>query len=296
MELTDTDLPSVFRDADRAAKQAQRGTLRWTLVRLTGAVAAAIGGAISLALFGKEWAGAISALGFGAALVAEFVLLQSGYERSWYQSRASAESLKTIAWRYAVAADPFPASLPPAKTDQLLANRIRDVLRATGTAGGVNASADLLPPQLIKVRRSSFEERRHVYLRDRLQNQLAWYSRESDRNRRRSAYFRAGLVMGEVVAVVFSVLRFSGVIKVDLAGIFAAMVAAAASWLAVRQFESLATAYALAGQELTTLQVLIGATEEPRWSQVVADAEEAISREHTTWQASRRVVPHQRSA
>lgn len=55
-----------------------------------------------------------------------------------------------------------------------------------------------------------------------------------------------------------------------------------------KQHRALAQAYAVASQELASItsQLNRGITEQ-EWPQFVIDAEEAISREHTTWLASR---------
>jgi len=66
-----------------------------------------------------------------------------------------------------------------------------------------------------------------------------------------------------------------------------ALVGAGAAWVQTKQHQNLASAYEVASQELA----VIGAhgdwaSEEPAWAHFVDQAEEAISREHTTWRAS----------
>ena len=68
----------------------------------------------------------------------------------------------------------------------------------------------------------------------------------------------------------------------------AAAAAAAAAWTQMRQHRTLAAAYGLAAQELTLSRPLLEhVDDEAEWSRAVADAEDAISREHTTWLARR---------
>jgi hypothetical protein len=74
----------------------------------------------------------------------------------------------------------------------------------------------------------------------------------------------------------------------SLLGVAAAASASAAAWLQTRQHENLTTAYSVACQELASVRSLIEQNrDEATWAQFVEDAEEAISREHTMWRASR---------
>ena len=67
----------------------------------------------------------------------------------------------------------------------------------------------------------------------------------------------------------------------------AAGIGAGAAWLALKQHTVLRSAYALTAAELEKQIATLTAAEDANWSESVADAEEAISREHTMWLASR---------
>ena len=77
----------------------------------------------------------------------------------------------------------------------------------------------------------------------------------------------------------------------DFAGIIAAMVASGAAWLALKQYSQLTSAYRVAAGELAIQADVLNTVNEAEWPQAVADAEEAISREHTMWLASRGEEP-----
>ncbi|WP_460702728.1 SLATT domain-containing protein [Luteococcus sediminum] len=97
----------------------------------------------------------------------------------------------------------------------------------------------------------------------------------------------SGLVSAEVIALVLAALRVFGGWDVDLAGLMAAIIAAGGAWVAVKQFSPLAAAYSMAAMELTIQADKLRTIPEHDWPLVAADAEEAISREHTMWLASR---------
>jgi hypothetical protein len=90
-----------------------------------------------------------------------------------------------------------------------------------------------------------------------------------------------------VVGIVLASLQLAGRLKIDLAGIFAALVASGAAWLLLKQHAQLAAAYQAASVDLALQQDLLLATTEPDWAEAVSAAEKAISREHTMWLASR---------
>lgn len=73
----------------------------------------------------------------------------------------------------------------------------------------------------------------------------------------------------------------------DLAGLMAAIIAAGGAWVGVKQFAPLAAAYSIAAMELAIQADKLKNIPESDWPVVAADAEEAISREHTMWIASR---------
>ena len=79
--------------------------------------------------------------------------------------------------------------------------------------------------------------------------------------------------------------------RVSWGAIFAgAMVAAMTAWLQTKQHRTLATAYTVTALELASVRSrIVHQASEEDWATFVSDAEEAFSREHTLWKASRGV-------
>lgn len=285
--MTDEDLPDCYQEADRASLEGQKRTLRYTALRLGGSLLAALGGAGSFSAGEADLAAILILVGFLLAAAADVALWAQGPERLWYQGRALAESAKTLAWRYAVAADPFPADLPEAAARDLLRDRVRDIWRQVPAGLVEMGSGPMVTPGMTQLREASFEERRAAYVSGRTQEQADWYRRKARFNVRRTQAARFGLLVLEVLAVFFAVLRLLGGWSFDTAGFLGALIAAVTAWMAVKQFGTLASAYAVAAQELTLQADRLGETGEAEWALTAADAEEAISREHTMWLASR---------
>jgi len=138
-----------------------------------------------------------------------------------------------------------------------------------------------------EIRHSDLDTRKAVYLRDRTEAQRDWYTRKAKANKKASAFWRALLLIAESVALALAAGRLFGGWTIDIAGILAAMIGAGAAWLALKQHTTLRTAYALTATELEKQIGALKAADIDEWPQSVADAEEAISREHTMWLASR---------
>ncbi len=285
--LTDADLPGFWCDADAASLAGQRLTLRFALARLGGTVLAAFGGALSVGVGRMDVAAVVVFVGFAMALGAEITSWAFRPEVAWYEGRALAESAKTLAWRYAICADPFPRDMPAQRARALLSVRLGEVARETGAQVVVGAANVTTTAAMDALRREPFVTRRAAYVAGRTLEQQRWYARKARINGRLSTTWRAALVLAEVSALVMAALRVFVGWEVDMAGLMAAIIAGGAAWVAVKQFGPLASAYTVAARELALQADRLRDVDEAVWATTVADAEGAISREHTLWLASR---------
>lgn len=285
--LTEADLPGFWRDADAASKSGQRWTLRYERLRLGGSILAALGAVFSLRAGHLDLAALVILLGFMVALIAELAAWAQRPAERWYDGRALAESAKTLAWRYAVGADPFPAALEQSAAQDLLRERLAKIAGEASERITITTTESLVTPGMLALREAPFEERREAYVKGRTEDQQRWYATKAEGNRKRATGWRIALVSAEVVALVLASLRVFGGWDVDLAGLMAALIAAGAAWVAVKQFSPLWAAYSMAAMELAIQADKLKTIPESDWPLVAADAEEAISREHTMWLASR---------
>ncbi|MEU5178515.1 DUF4231 domain-containing protein [Streptomyces longwoodensis] len=287
--LGDADLPPLFRTADSASLRGQGLYIRATKLRLGLAVAAAALAATTIKP-GETWdlAASLVALGFLATLVLEIWLLGRNPERDWYDGRALAESVKTLSWRYSVAAAPFSRGLTDAEAEQRFVTEVEKLI-GDAPADSVIVSAPVqVTPRMQGARSADLVARRSLYLEHRIENQLAWYSSKATSNSKRARGWRLTLIVIEGVGAVAAVLKAGGIVSFDLPGIMAALLGAGSAWFAVRQYEALARAYAFAAKDLSTVHTrLCRIDDEAEWAREAGDAEEAISREHTMWRASR---------
>ncbi len=286
--LTDHDLPGLFQGADAASLRGQRRHVRAVQLRLTFAIAAAATGVATW----RVGATAVDLMSIGTvvALVivvsVEFYLKSVRPEETWYDGRALAESAKSLSWRYAVAAAPFARVVADARAAYV--DGLTMLLHDAPPTSIRPTSAPAVTESMQALRDSPLEVRREVYLRDRVEDQRAWYSGKAERNETLAYRWGLALLTVEIAGIPAALARAVGLVNFDLAGVVAAFIGAGAAWLAVRQYGTNARAYTYAAHELSIVyQRLLAVTDEAAWAAEVADAEEAISREHTMWRASR---------
>jgi hypothetical protein len=283
------DLPALYRSADRESERAQRSYLRSLRVRLGALLVAAFGGALTLTTPGGfQVGGGLAFLAFACALGAELFLATTSPLTTWYEGRAAAESAKTLAWRYMVRGEPFEVDTPDvdkqflAQTYSLLQD-LQSIALGTAEPG-----AHQITDKMRRVRALDFNERRQVYLVDRIADQQRWYSQKARWNARRARVWVLISIVLEIAGLIGGALKAFGWISFDLLGFLAASAGVVVAWIEAKQHRNLATAYGIASQELASIaSELPTVNSEERWAAFVSQAEEAISREHTLWRASR---------
>lgn len=294
------DFPALYRSADRASLAAQRRFLVALRVRLVGLLLAAVGGAITWAAGRVELGGMLALLAFLLALGAELYNAVLRPDRSWYEGRAAAESVKTLTWRYVVKGESFEDAVA-LQTDRTFVQELREVLQDLDDLelSTNDETESQITQKMRSLRTQDFTARRELYLNGRLRDQQGWYSRKARWNDKRRRMWLLSSIVVELAGVVVGAARAFGVLDVDLLGVLAAIAAIITAWVQAKQHETLATAYGVTAQELASVASEAEAlTDEGSWARFVDEAEEAISREHTLWRASRglRIRPVRRGA
>jgi SMODS and SLOG-associating 2TM effector domain 3/SMODS and SLOG-associating 2TM effector domain 1 len=283
------DFPALFRSADRESQRAQRSYLTSLRVRLSSLVVAAFGGALTLTTAGGfQIGGGLAFLAFACALGAELFLATTSPLTTWYEGRAAAESAKTLAWRYMVRAEPF--EVDDVDVDKQFHAQTYSLLQdlRSISLGIEEPAAQQITDKMRQVRALDFNQRRQVYLADRIADQQRWYSEKARWNDRRARGWVLVSIVLEIAGLIGGALKAFGWINFDLLGFLAAAAGGVMAWIEAKQHRNLATAYGIASQELASIaSELPTLNSEERWAAFVAQAEEAISREHTLWRASR---------
>jgi hypothetical protein len=288
-ELAGPGFPALFWAADASAIIGQRRLLVATALRLIALLAAAVLGAFSLNISRIDVAAVGAAAGLGVALVIEVYLLTDRPDRKWYESRAAAESAKTLAWRYAVAGQPFGRGEKDERgTEALLLSRFSTIVGhmrsfVPDEIGGWVQITEAMR----QMRARSLDERKRAYRLGRIEDQNRWHMRRAKEHERSVARWSVLLTSMEALGLIAAVFNAVGIIGIDLPGIAGAVAAVGVAWLQTRQHQQLATAYAIAAQELADVASRLDWPEtEAEWAHFVDEAEEAISRESMLWWGS----------
>jgi conflict system pore-forming effector with SLATT domain/uncharacterized protein DUF4231 len=277
-------LPAIVTASDSASVRAQRRYLALTGVSLVLLVIASVFGIVH-----GHWAGWVSAAAFAVALVVTALDRTRAARREWYDARAAAESGKSLVFRYAVGGDPLGvgvANAPEAlrrRLDELRAELDKLGADVRGAAPGDMTALDAL-------RASQREVRAEAYREQRLVDQRDWYRRRARERRAGARWWLVAIVALQALGIAGAVLKGIGATEIDWLALCATAAASCAAWVAMRDYEVIARSYDFAAHDLTDALERIerDSGDEGTWSRFVADAEAAISREHTMWLARRR--------
>lgn len=295
-------LPDLVWAADDISVEGQQETVRLSARQLVLLTAACLFSSFDADVGGVDWPKWLAAVLFALTALVTVATNRRNPQDRWYEGRAVAESVKTLAWKYAVRAEPFaprrpgPHATGPYATDPeaLYQVHLAGVLQGFARGSAFPAGADGgITPGMRWLRSASVGVRRDMYLRERVQAQHDWYT---ERALRCLAFGR----LAGGIAVALPALGMCGAVSVaigwlsiDALGLVSAVTASVAAWAQLRQYRPLATAYRLAADELELIRVQLvqvdvdASDAEEAWSRLAREVEETVSREHKTWQARR---------
>lgn len=286
--LRTEDLPGLFQAADQAAVGGQRSYLRSYGLRLVLAVVAAVCAALSLRVGAHrtDLAAIGTALAFVCILTLDIGLLSARPNRTWHEGRALAEAAKTLAWKYAICGAPFDHALTESAADARLIERTWHLQHSFPEVHLEPTTGATITDRMRELRGSAFAQRKQAYLEHRIYDQQRWYAAKSKTHRRRGNQLRTVALILEIAGISAALAKAFNTIDFDLAGVVAAAIAGIAAWSSARQDERVAAAYATTSNELALIAETIRNAGEDDWADAIADAEEAINREHALWRAS----------
>jgi hypothetical protein len=258
---------------------------RWTLILLfLGALLAAF---TILCEQAKVLMAFLSAVVIVVSIILNSIMNTRNPERIWYGARAVAESVKTLAWRYMAGAEPFPLTKPLREVEHEFADRLRKILDERKQLAFALASGQLSDSHITERMRSErgrpFQDRKTLYIDDRVLNQRDWYADKANVNRKRSQIYFAFTTVSQILAVIFAlVLVAHPGARINAACLFTTLASALIAWMQLKQFSALAQSYAVTAIELGLIyEEGRHLANDDELAEFVADAENAISREHT---------------
>jgi hypothetical protein len=293
--MRESDYPWLHAASNMASSSAQRSYFRSLRIQLTVFALVSLVG-VMLSLLDppqKRFAyGSIAVLLIVGMVFAGYIREQR-VDKRWFNARAIAESVKTASWRFMMQAPPF-------QTDQdveAVFVRELDTIRKARTGleqylitHSTNAPA--VTSYMRELRSSTLDKRKETYIRERLDDQIEWYSRKSRENGQTGRLWFWSLTGLQLVAAITAgVAAARGAFGLNWVSVGMTIAAAITGWSQAKRYDELAISYAVAAQELIQIKSLVApVSEEEAFRELVDQGEEAISREHTMW-CARRSIP-----
>jgi hypothetical protein len=293
-QIDNDDFPALFCVADSASIKAQKNYLRLFKLDVSLLVLGAILSSISFSsISNKEVLLFFGGTAFIGSLIVTILIKSFQYEKIWYGGRAVAESVKTIAWRYMVCAEPFLVDLDSRQVDEMFLSNLRAIISEkkhllSGVAEETNAQPQITS-RMRDIRKQNLNKRKEIYVKQRVLDQRKWYSKKAGINKKSEDRWFVAVMLFQLSAGVsaFWLLKHPDFL-VNLTSVFSAIAMAFLSWLQVKRHQEQSQSYNVAAQELASIESLsLHVGNEAELSVFVSDSENAISREHTLWIARR---------
>lgn len=215
------------------------------------------------------------------------------FEQKWYKYRAVTESIKTTTWKFAMKAEPFngPEDANDAKQYvEYLKNIIRDSKYAIKTETLKNLGGDNFSVCLKNIREMSYEQRRDLYVEQRIEDQRTWYARKSISNKQLGRVWAVAILICYVLSLAMTIYLAKDPSQATSlpTELVTTIISALIGWVQIKKYNELSASYALTAYEIGLIkEQSYYISGENEFLDFIRDAETAFSREHTQWQARR---------
>jgi hypothetical protein len=286
-----TEYPALFQESDSLAKDAQRNHLG--LLRTKVALLILVG-----VIAGITWDQGFVLRITGGILLTSFLVLsialtaiahEKRFEETWFGARALAESIKAETWNFTMRMKPYDDLLKENDAENLFLEKLREILREHHTVFSTLQphlhDGEQITSSMKQVRNEVFDDRKEIYIQNRIHDQMVWYSSKSSLNKKRASEWLIITWSFEILAVAFAVL--STLIPIAIVSPVAIVLSGSAgvlTWLNARSYTEAAQSYGLVGQDLDILQEEAKrASSIGEFGKVVSEVENAINQEHRIW-------------
>lgn len=280
------DLPALHKSASALSDRSQKTFFTVLGANLSLLVFAAL---LSSMNSSDHRVAIVQTLAISSALLCSIFLATFRPEKVWYTARAIAESVKTLAWKFAMKSEPFDGADEQARNEFL--QRLRTLAMQNATVlrhATSHLEAEHVTQAMIRVRQHDFVTRRQHYRDFRIADQLSWYANKSATNDRAARLSFGLLILLNAIGVVLAIAKVSDPKSSYWIDLFITSAAGILTWMQAKRYSELSGSYALAATEIGLIRDQLPSIEgEAAFSVFVSDSEMAFSREHTQWIARR---------
>lgn len=208
------------------------------------------------------------------------------FMQGWQNTRFIAESVLTNAWMFCFKIGIYNTDEKKAKS--LFIDTTDDIKNKVDLKN-VYAYYDTDLPQVADWMEEAFNknvpDKKEFYIRYRLNDQIGWYTRKAQFNRRQSErwFILSGLLM--IFSILLAILTLIRIVpQYAFLAFFATIISTIQTWKQTKRFDELKITYAVAANELRSLKAKFELeNDEQDILRFVEEAEKSISREHKLW-------------
>ena len=293
--MTRSDYPCLFQSSDSASLIEQKSYINLCRIDFSLIVLAAFFSGFSLnpSLKILKWCALFALISLILSFCLKLIIKIGKWDKKWFDTRAVAESVKTVTWRYIMGVEPYENSLSAEDLDRKFVNKLDEILRSASKASGSLAknvgSEQQISNRMREVRQMNIEERKTIYLQQRIKDQKDWYSKKAKYNSGKETMWFWVTIIVELLAILTAIYMFNTLNSTfNPIGTFTTLVVVFTAWNQTKKYGELSQSYTIAAQELISIESLaVHIKNEEKLSDYVRDTENAISREHTMWCAKR---------
>ena len=171
--MTRSDYPCLFQSSDSASLIEQKSYINLCRIDFSLIVLAAFFSGFSLnpSLEILKWCAFFALISLILSFCLKLIIKIGKWDKKWFDTRAVAESVKTVTWRYIMGVEPYENSLSAEDLDRKFVNKLDEILKSASKASGSLAknvgSGQQISNRMREVRQMNIEERKTIYLQQR---------------------------------------------------------------------------------------------------------------------------------
>jgi hypothetical protein len=287
--------PSLFQSSDSASLIEQKSYINLCRIDFALIVLAAFfsGFSLNTSLNIFKWCALFALISLILSFCLKLIIKVGKWDKKWFDTRAVAESIKTVTWRYIMGVEPYENSLSAEDADRKFVDKLGEILKSVSKASGSLAknvgSGQQITNRMREVRQMNIEERKTIYLQQRIKDQKDWYSKKAKYNSDKETMWFWVTIIVELLAIFAAIYILNTLYSTfNPIGTFTTLVVVFTAFNQTKKHGELSQSYAIAAQELSSIESLaVHIKNEESLSDYVRDTENAISKEHTMWCAKR---------
>ncbi|MEX0313858.1 MAG: DUF4231 domain-containing protein [Allomuricauda sp.] len=281
------EYPALYRAADDASMSSQKNYLIGFKFYLWLSIFAAL---LTSYIRESKEAGILAAILFLAILFLTVYQAFKRFDKTWYNGRAVAESVKTRTWRFIMRSEPYFNTTNISVVKREFCSDLNDILSQNQALGGSlthpSMTEETISLSMLEIRRYSFQDRLKYYIDNRINEQRDWYYTKAKHNKRLARNWFYGLVATHGIVIIFLLIEIAYEYYTLPTSTIIVLGTSILSWIQIKRYQDLSTSYSLASHEIGILKSQSFEVKgEESLSDFIKDAENAFSREHTQWVA-----------